>query len=299
MAVRDDGTVYLTRQNEGDVLLLRDADRDGEAEDVRVVATGLRLVHGVAIHGRTLYLIAPTTVWSAAIEADGTLGEPRVIIADLPDGGQHRARTIRVGPDGKLYMGVGSTCNACDETNPENATMLRSDLDGSNRETFARGLRHTIGFDWHPATGALWGMDMGTDWRGNHIPPEELNQLVAGGNYGWPFCFGARRIDRLLNTTPPNGQTRAAYCAATQPAALTLTAHSAPIGLTFYDAAAFPEPYGVTRSSPCEDRGIARRPLATRSSASDSRTAHPSTSRTFSAVSRSTPSGMDGPPSEV
>jgi glucose/arabinose dehydrogenase len=91
MAVRDVGAVYLTRQNEGDVMLLRDADRDGEADDIRVVATELRLVHGVAIHERTLYLIAPTTVWSAAIEADGSLGEPRVIVADLPDGG-HRAR---------------------------------------------------------------------------------------------------------------------------------------------------------------------------------------------------------------
>jgi glucose/arabinose dehydrogenase len=243
MAVREDGTVYLTRQNEGDVVLLRDADGDGEAENVRVVAAGLKLVHGVAIHEKTLYLIAPTTVWSAPIEADGSLGEPKVVIADLPDGGQHRARTIRVGRDGKLYMGVGSTCNACDETNPENATLLRSDPDGANRETFARGLRHTIGFDWNPATGALWGMDMGTDWRGNNVPPEELNQIVAGGNYGWPFCFGARRIDRLLNAPPPNGQSRAAYCAATQPAALTYTAHSAPIGLTFYDAAAFPAQY--------------------------------------------------------
>jgi glucose/arabinose dehydrogenase len=243
MAVNVDGTVYLTRQMEGDVLLLRDTDRDGRAEQMRVVATGLPLVHGVAIHNTTLYLIAPTTVWTAEIGADGSLATPNVLINDLPDGGQHRARTIAVGPDDRLYMGVGSTCNACDETNPENATLLRANLDGNDRQIFARGLRHTIGFDWHPATGQLWGMDMGTDWRGDTIPPEELNPIVENGNYGWPFCFGQKHVDAWLTAVPPGGQSRAAYCAATLPPALTYTAHSAPIGLAFYRGVQFPEEY--------------------------------------------------------
>lgn len=242
MAVHEDGTVYVTRQTQGDVLLLRDRDGDGRAEEVRTVATGLDLVHGITIHDNRVYLIAPTMVWVAALATDGALATPRLMIRDLPDGGQHRARTIAVGPDRRLYMGVGSTCNACDETNPENATILRSQLDGSERMIFAHGLRHTIGFGWHPHTGEMWGMDMGSDWRGNNIPPEELNQIVAGGNYGWPFCYGDRRVDRRLNVTPP-GTTREAYCATTLPPALTYTAHSAPIGLTFYTADQFPRSY--------------------------------------------------------
>lgn len=243
MAVNTDGTIYLTRQMQGDVLLLRDTNNDGRADEQRTVATGLRLVHGIYIYNSSVYLIAPTTVWLAEINTDGSLTTPRVIIDDLPDGGQHRARTIAVGPDGFLYMGVGSTCNACDETNPENATLLRANLDGSNRTTFARGLRHTIGFGWHPQTNELWGMDMGSDWRGANIPPEELNRIVEGGNYGWPFCYADRQVDRHTNAVPPGGVTRQAYCAATLAPALTYRAHSSPVGFTFYNASQFPSDY--------------------------------------------------------
>ena len=242
MAVHTDGTIYLSRQRQGDVVLLRDKDHDGQAEDIRTVASGLALVHGLSIYDTRLYLIAPTKVWIADIQGDGSLSAPRLLMEDLPDGGQHRARTIAVGPDNLLYMGVGSTCNACDETNPENATLLRANLDGSHRHIFARGLRHTIGFGWHPATGALWGMDMGTDERGNHLPPEELNHLVEGGHYGWPFCYGPQQVDRKLNVAPM-GTTREAYCAATVPSVLGYQAHSAPIGFQFYTAAQFPAAY--------------------------------------------------------
>jgi glucose/arabinose dehydrogenase len=242
MAIGAEGAIYLTRQQQGDVLLLRDRDGDGQAEEVRPVAAGLPLVHGVAVHDSTIFLIAPTTVWRAAILADGALGPPEVIIDDLPDGGQHRARTIEVGPDGRLYISVGSTCNACDETNPENATMLRANLDGSGREILARGLRHTVGFDWHPQTGELWGWDMGSDWRGNTIPPEEINRIEAGAHYGWPFCFGNRHIDRWLNVAPPD-RSRAAFCAATAPPAVTYTAHSSGIGFAFYTGTQFPADY--------------------------------------------------------
>ena len=122
MAVHTDGTIYLSRQKQGDVVLLRDNDHDGQAEDIRTVASGLALVHGLSIYDTRLYLIAPTKVWIADIQGDGSLNAPRLLMDDLPDGGQHRARTIAVGPDNLLYMGVGSTCNACDEMNPENAT---------------------------------------------------------------------------------------------------------------------------------------------------------------------------------
>ncbi len=243
MAVHRSGVVYLTRQQQGDVLRLRDTDGDGRADVTSVAATGLPLVHGIEIDEDTVYLVAPTTVWRATIAADGTIAAPTVIISDLPDGGQHRARSIRIGSDRQLYIGVGSTCNACDETNPENATLLQANLDGSGRRIYARGLRHTVGFDWHPVTGELWGMDMGTDWRGNDLPPEELNLITDGGNYGWPFCFAARRVDRWLNAPPPPGVSRREYCAATVPPALTYRAHSSPIALRFYTGTQFPAEY--------------------------------------------------------
>jgi glucose/arabinose dehydrogenase len=119
--------------------------------------------------------------------------------------------------------------------------MLRAGLDGSTRTVFARGLRNTIGFDWHPETGTLWGMDHGSDFRGDDLPPEELNRIVSGGNYGWPYCYGEREIDPIIQDPP--GTTKEAYCAATLPSVLENQAHEAPIGMVFYDGTAFGAEY--------------------------------------------------------
>lgn len=118
---------------------------------------------------------------------------------------------IAFGPDGMLYVSVGSSCNACTETNEENATILRMNPDGAERTIFASGLRNTLGWGWHPETGELWGMDQGSDWRGDDQPPEELNNLVEGGNYGWTFCFGAQEVDAYFSQAP-DGSTTEQYC---------------------------------------------------------------------------------------
>ena len=128
---------------------------------------------------------------------------------------------------GDLFISIGSTCNACAETDPESASLLRAKLDQNRRTVFAGGLRNTIGFDWHPETNALWGMDIGADWLGADIPPEELNNLTGGGNFGWPWCYGNRQTDPNMDP-PPGGQSAEAYCAQTQPAVLTHQAHSSP-----------------------------------------------------------------------
>ena len=165
-----------------------------------------------------------------------------MLINNLPDGGQHPNRTIAFGPDGMLYITVGSTCNACDEPNDEHATILRSQPDGSNRTIYAEGLRNTIGFGWHPQTRELWGMDHGSDWRGNDQPPEELNRIQQGEHFGWPFCWGDRRPDVYLSAEP-KGTTKEEFCAKTQPPVLTYTAHSAPLGMVFYTGSQFPQEY--------------------------------------------------------
>ena len=110
---------------------------------------------------------------------------------DLPDAGQHANRVLAVGPDGKLYLSVGSTCNECNESNPENATLLQMNPDGKSRRIFASGLRNTIGFDWNPRDGKLWGMDQGMDWLGDDDQPEELNRIEQGKRYGWPYIYAA------------------------------------------------------------------------------------------------------------
>jgi glucose/arabinose dehydrogenase len=233
--------VYLTRPEQGDVLRLRDTNADGVADERASVAADLPLVHGIAFRGADVYLATPNRLYRASVDAAGAFGTPAELIGDLPDGGQHGNRTLGIGPDDALYLSIGSSCDACRETNEEHATLLRVAADGSSREVFARGLRNTIGFGWHPGTGVLWGMDHGSDYRGPDLPPEELNRIEAGSDYGWPYCFGQRQVDPLIDNPPDS--TKSTYCAATTPAVLETQAHKAPIGLVFYTGANFPDEY--------------------------------------------------------
>ncbi|MDC0710803.1 PQQ-dependent sugar dehydrogenase [Stigmatella sp. ncwal1] len=241
MAVAPDGSVYVTRPKKGDVVLLRDTDGDGRAEAPRVVLSGLENVHGLTLHEGKAYVATPTQVFSAELLADGTWGPHQLFVDRLPDGGQHPNRTLAVGPDRKLYLSVGSSCNACAETNQEHATMLRVNLDGSGREIFARGLRNTIGFGWQPQTGEMWGFDHGSDHRGDDIPPEELNKLLPGKDYGWPYAYGTRQEDPVIDK--PKNMTKQQYAAMSEPSVLDYQAHSAPIGMVFYTGTQFPAGY--------------------------------------------------------
>jgi glucose/arabinose dehydrogenase len=241
LAVAPDASVYVTRFEQGDVIRLVDADADGEAESVTTVVAGIEGVHGIAIHDDQLYLASVRSVLVAQFQPDGSVGTLRTLVDDLPDGGQHPRRTLGFGPDDKLYVSVGSSCDACPESNPEAASLLQMDADGSNRSVFARGLRNTLGFAWHPTTAELWGSDHGSDWRGDDEPPDELNRIQRDGDYGWPYCFGDKQVDPVI--MEPTAVTKEEYCAQTLPAEFEYPAHSAPIGLAFYTGTQFPEAY--------------------------------------------------------
>lgn len=163
------------------------------------------------------------------------------IINDLPDGGQHPNRTLAIGPDDMRYISAGSTCNACLETNPENAALLRASKDGRSRTIFASGLRNTIGFDWHPETGVLWGMDHGIDWLGDEEQIEELNRIEQGKQYGWPFIYGMSEFNPQDN--PPGDMSLEQWARLSTEPALGYTPHSAPMQMVFYDGEMFPEEY--------------------------------------------------------
>lgn len=236
--------VYLTRPRQGDVLLLKDTNGDGRSDSQQSIVTGRENVHGIFVDGTKMYLATVNEVLVGTVAADGTVGPLTEIIGDLPSGGQHPYRTLAIGPDNQLYISVGSTCDACEEPDEEHATILRSPPTGSTKTTrtvFAKGLRNTIGFGWHPTTGVPWGMDNGSDWRGNDLPPEELNRIEVSKNYGWPFCYGNRQLDPIIQD--PAKTTKAAYCAASTPPVLENQAHEAPIGMTFYTGTQFPEEY--------------------------------------------------------
>lgn len=236
--------VYVTQPMQGNVVQLVDANDDGQAETQKVVAEGLAMVHGIAFHGDDVFLANVNNVYRGTVGADGSFSGLQAITTDLPDGGQHALRTLGVGPDDLLYISVGSDCDACPESNPEHATLLRSTLAGQAkgaRTVFARGLRNTIGFGWHPVTHELWGMDQGSDWRGRDLPPEELNAVVSGQDYGWPYCYGNRQSDPVIQDPPQ--QTKAQYCAQTTPPVLLNQAHQSPIGMVFSTSETFPDHY--------------------------------------------------------
>ncbi|HEV7415268.1 MAG TPA: YbhB/YbcL family Raf kinase inhibitor-like protein [Tianweitania sediminis] len=240
LAVGPKDRLYATRRTVGDVILIEDGDGDGEADTTRTVASRDGM-HGIAFDGDQVFLVTVNDVYVADVEDDGSFSPLRRIINDLPDAGQHPNRTIAIGPDDMLYISVGSTCNACAESNPENATMLRAKKDGSSRTILAKGLRNTIGFDWQPGTGDLYGIDHGIDWLGDEAQIEEVNLIEKGKDYGWPYIYGMGEINPQDN--PPEGVSLEQLARETEKPLAGYTPHSAPMQMAFYKGAAFPEEY--------------------------------------------------------
>jgi len=196
--------------------------------------------HGVDYFNGKLYIVTEKHVYAAELKSDGKLGKTIPIISDLPDAGQHHNRTLKIGPDTMMYISVGSTCNSCLETNNEAATMLIAKPDGTGRRIYSKGLRNTIGFDWHPGTRQLWGWDNGTDHLGDDEGREELNQLKDGGNYGWPFIY---EKGKFVMHHEPRELTHEQYAAKTLFPDLLYDAHAASMDFIFYTGNTFPASY--------------------------------------------------------
>ena len=231
------GELYVTRRDGGDVLMLKDVNGDGRFDDVVTVAADFKSVHGITIREGWMYLCSNNELRRYKINSDGTLEKTyETLINNLPDGGQHPNRTIEFGPDGMLYISVGTKCNDCKEADDETAAMLQVDPKTWQRSTFATGLRNTIGFDWNPVTKELWGIDNGGDGKGSKWPPEEVNHIIKNGNYGFPLVYGKRVVDQ--SREDPAGDTKEEFAKNTEPSVLELRAHMAPIAFHFFGNAA-------------------------------------------------------------
>lgn len=224
------GGLLVSVPREGRIVLLEpDRDGDGIADDQRTLLEGLNRPHGMDLHEGWLYVGETDAV--ARIRFDGetghVAGDLERVVTGLPGEGNHWSRTVRIGPDGWLYVSVGSSCNVCDEEDERRAAILRFRPDGSDGETFATGLRNAVGFDWRPGTRELYATDNGRDLLGDDFPPCELNRVVRGGFYGWPYANGARIPD------PDFGSGREQEIASSIPPAYDFAAHNAPLGITF------------------------------------------------------------------
>ena len=240
MAVSPEGVMLVARRRANEVVALPDKNGDGRAEP-EVVLSDLPNAHGLAFNDGYLYVSTTPAVVRVRWMGGRPSGAPEKIV-DLPTStpSVHVTRSIAFGRDGRLYIGIGSSCNVCVEPDPRRTSILVANADGSNVTTFAKGMHNAIGFDWDPATGRMWAGDTGQDGLGDEVPPEEINQIEAGKHYGFPFFIARNQPNRVPELKDARPEITAD--AAVAPA-LELPAHTTPMDLRFYTGGQFPASY--------------------------------------------------------
>ncbi|MFZ2853175.1 MAG: PQQ-dependent sugar dehydrogenase [Rhodocyclaceae bacterium] len=234
---RNGGTLFVGSMQAGKVHALR-FGADFKAGSAMTIASGLQLPVGVAYRDGSLYVSAVSRILRYD-DIERRLEDPpqAVPVTDrLPGETQHGWKFIAFGPDGKLYVPVGAPCNICEPDAQRHANILRMNPDGSAQETYARGVRNSVGFDWQPQTGELWFTDNGRDMLGDDLPPDELNHAPrAGMDFGYPYCHGGDLPD------PDFGARR--RCKDFAAPVQKLGAHVAALGMRFYRGTMFPPDY--------------------------------------------------------
>lgn len=226
MTVDPYGRLYVTMPALGAVYRFSDEDLDGFADQSSLFYVGLDRPSGIAWSGGKLYVAQPDQLLELSdSDSDGQADQLRVVADGFPDDGGHWRRAVVAGKDGSLYLSIGSRCNACVEKNQLRGSVLKIDPVTGKMSIFAWGLRHTVGLDFSPTDETLWGADVGRDGLGAQLPPDEINQIVADGNYGWPYCYGDRIVDPQLGSK--------AICQKTQSSRFDLPARSEPLGIVF------------------------------------------------------------------
>lgn len=240
MTLAPTGDVFLSDSRAGTVVILPDRNRDGVADRRITYASGLKQPHGLAFHGGYLYVANTDGVVRFRYAPGDTRARsvPEKIIS-LPSGG-HWTRTIVFGPDDKLYVSVGSSCNVCEEKDARRAAVWVYDADGKNGKPYATGLRNAVGLEWFGGT--LYASNNGRDELGDNLPPEGFYRLGAGRFYGWPYCYTVRAGEPQVWDSD-FGRKNAATCRSATPAFALTTAHAAPLGMAFYNGKTFPARY--------------------------------------------------------
>jgi glucose/arabinose dehydrogenase len=230
------GTIFVGTRTDDKVYAVTDENEDYVADTVHIIAEDLNMPNGVAFKAGALYVAEVSRILKFD-DIENRLTdppEPDVFFEDFPRNTHHGWKYIAWGPDDRLYVPVGAPCNVCDPQEPF-ASITRLNKDGSGYEIYARGVRNTVGFDWHPETGQLWFTDNGRDWLGDNKPPDELNRLSEKGqHFGFPFCHGHGIQD-------PEYKDRT--CDSFQQPAIELGPHVAALGMIFYTGDMFPEQY--------------------------------------------------------
>ena len=225
----EQGRLYVTSQD-GNVYILQDEDHDGRVDARLTFATGYYFPLGVAIHQPTGDVYVSYQGAISVLQdtnGDDRADNERLLVDDLPYD-KHQNDNLEFGPDGWLYVGVGSTCDACEDPDPRSASILRFDVETGENEIYATGMRNPYDVAFHPETGELFATDNGRDDLGMEAPFEELNHIVQGGDYGYPGCWNEHDQPGCEETIPP---------------VAVFEAHSSANGVEFYNGESFPPEY--------------------------------------------------------
>ena len=238
MALSPSGVIYVGNKDKDKVYAVKDTDGDFKADKKWVLATGLNMPNGVAFKDGNLY-IAEVSKISKLSGIESKLANPpsaTVVKDDYPTETHHGWKYIAFGPDGKLYVPVGAPCNICEPEKEIYASITSINSDGSNLEIFAKGVRNSVGFTWHPETNELWFTDNGRDMLGDDVPSCELNYAPKTGmHFGYPYCHEGSIKDPEFGKKKP--------CSDFIAPADKLGPHVAPLGLKFYTGNLFPSEY--------------------------------------------------------
>ena len=232
MALGQNGTLFVGSRS-GELYSVSGDPTSKQPGKVKVIARQLNMPNGVAFRDGALYVAEVNRITRYdAIESAAQTPQPKIVRDDLPRDRHHGWKYIAFGPDGRLYVPIGAPCNVCNE--PKYGVITRMNPDGSGYEVFAKGIRNTVGFTWHPQTKELWFTDNGRDWLGDNQPPCELNVAPrAGLDFGFPYCHGRNVKDPDFGTL--------GECSRMTPPVQTLGAHVAPLAVKFYTGQMFPE----------------------------------------------------------
>jgi len=240
MTRSENGIIFVGSRDAGVVHAVIDKDGDGKADEVLEIARGLNMPSGLTIKEGDLYVAVVSQIvkYPNIEQTFRNLPAPEVVIDGLPDKSHHGWKYIAFGPDGWLYLPVGAPCNICETNggenfdNPEFASILKYNLQTKERKWVAKGVRNSVGFDWHPQSKQMWFSDNGRDMLGDDIPPCEINRVDSeGAHYGYPYFHGGTvRDPEFGQGKDPQDYVQPAY---------NLGAHVAPLGIHFYSGGMF------------------------------------------------------------
>jgi len=231
------GVLLASDSDNGKVIALPDPKHTGKSEKPVVVLSGLKGPHGLGFYQGKLYVAENDKVRSYDWDESNLRASSPKTLTDLPGRGGHSTRTLLF-LGNKMYVSAGSSCNACIEKDPRRATVMEFNPDGSGQRIFAKGLRNAVGLAVNPKTDTVWVTVNGRDWLGDNLPPETIYDLGRdGGDFGWPYCYGDRVPDPNFTKSGDN------RCQSVIPPKVQMQAHSAPLGLAFYEGTMFPAEY--------------------------------------------------------